>query len=126
MAPFASHFRMCAGQRKVRLLTVVELPDVPAVSIVTIGALLTQTALVNVVLFVTVVACLAGAFVAGRYMALHAWNRHVQSDQWETAQIVIERNIIAPTVGRMALIAVLAELARMHVLCAVTAAAIVG
>ena len=123
VAACASELRMRAGQRKMRFLRVIEFPNVPAVRVVAVGALFAESAFMDVVALMATIAFLAHAFVARARVTLRARHGNVKTDEWKTAQVVIERDIDSPPFRLVALFAILAELARMNVLRAMAAVA---
>ncbi len=114
MARRASQPGMRAGQRKVRLLAVVEPPDRPAVWCVAGAASAAKTA------FVMCVAVAAGTgsrcvLVGSRLVTLFAWNDGVLAEKWKAREIVVESHFFAPACLVMALLAGRPELACVRV-----------
>jgi hypothetical protein len=99
-----------AGKGEVRLLAVIELPYAPAIGRMTSSALVSEAAIVSVVRPMTVDAGFRRAFVRARDMALFAGNGDVETHQWEGREVVIERDINAPTGWDVALGAVRPQL----------------
>jgi len=111
MAAGASDFAVRAGEGEASFLSVVELPNIPAVRVVAVDALFAQGAFVYVVALMTAATILRDAFVARAHVTLHAGNGDVQSKQRKAAQIVIKRDFDSPALALMTLLAVFAELA---------------
>jgi hypothetical protein len=101
VAAGASQRLVCAGQRKIGLLTVVKVPDAPAVGGVATVAFLTQTALVHILCRVTAVASSSSRSEAEGTMTLCAADNIVQPQQRKIAQIMIEADITPPGLLRM-------------------------
>lgn len=109
-----------AGQGKMRLLRVIEVPLRPAIGRMTGLALFAQTAFVHILVRVTVVAAGTRVFEAQSGMALRTAHDPMQPKQWKFAQVVIELEPAPPRLLSMAPIARFAELAAMRILGAMT------
>jgi len=121
----AADFCVRTQQRKAGSRGVVELPDLPAVGCVTGGAVLAQRALVSIVLCVTAIAVLRGFLELLGQVTLPAGHHHVQPQQREAGQVVIERDIV-PADLRVALLALLAERASVGLVGSMARGAIGG
>src|SRR5215472_4880417 len=89
MAGLTSELAVRSAQRKSGLLTVIELPELPAVRRMAPRAVLAEVALVDVIFLMAVDALVPDVPVGTREMALLARHRHVQADQRELGQVVI-------------------------------------
>src|SRR5205823_5803873 len=115
VARLAGELAVRAAERKPGLLAVVELPQLPAVLRVAAVAVLAEVALVHIILLVAVDALVADLAILAGEVTLLARHRHVQTDQREFRQVVIEAHARAPALRRVALIALLAEAAGVHI-----------
>src|SRR5947207_2426248 len=115
VARLAGELAVCAAERKPGLLAVVELPQLPAVLRVAAVAVLAEVALVHIILLVAVDALVADLAILAGEVTLLARHCHVQTDQREFRQVVIEAHARAPALRRVALIALLAEAAGVHI-----------
>lgn len=123
MATGTIQLAMCAGERKFGGLVVIELPDVPAIRRMTTGAVLTEAAFVTILGLMTAVTIALGVLKLLREMALLARHRHMQTDQRKISEIVIKANVLTPTIGHVALLALRAKLTEVDVLGTMTTAA---
>src|SRR5258705_10300662 len=123
MAALARELRVRAIELEAGFLAVVEIPDAPAVRRMATRAIGAEAALVHVIALVAVDALRADVAVGPRDVALLAGHGDVQADERKARQVVIESHVLVPARGRVALRAVLAELARVHVARAVAAVA---
>jgi len=105
------------------LAIVVEAPAVPAVRIVAAGAIRTETPHVEIVPRVTAVALENRVVEAARGVALLAGHGRVKPEQGEARHVVLEEHLLGPTPLAVAAVAGLSELAPVHVVVAVAAAA---
>lgn len=117
----AGEFRVRANEGEVRFLAVVELPDAPAIRGMAARAVVAESPLVKVIRTVAVDAAFAGVLVSARHVTLLARHRHMQADEREGREVMVEIRIGAPSRRRVTLRAVDAELPGMHVRCTVTA-----
>jgi len=101
----AVKFVMCAGERELRRLVMVELPNIPAVRCMTARTLFTQATLVTILLLMAAIAIGLGVFKLLREMALLARHGNMQADQRKVAEVVIETDVLMPIVGDVALLA---------------------
>ena len=115
VAALAGHLRVGAGQCELRRLAVIELPQVPAVWGMARLAVTTERSLVAVVRRMAIDARLRRTLERGRAVAREARHGDVQSDQRECRKVVVELQVAAPGLHAMALRAVGAEPAGMHV-----------
>lgn len=115
---------VCAGEREMCLLAVVELPDAPAIGGVAAGAVAAQATFVKIIWPMAVDATGAGILVRARDVTLLARHRHVQADEREAGQVVIEVRAGTPALRRVTLSAVDSEFSGVDVAGAVTAEAI--
>src|SRR5438552_2274526 len=115
VARLAGELAVRAAERKSGLLAVGELPQVPAVLRMAALAVLAEIALVHVILLVAVDAFVADLAILAGEVTLLTRHRHVQTDQREFRQVVIEAHARAPALRRVALIALLAEAAGVHI-----------
>ena len=102
-------------QREARLLIVIELPDLPAVRVVTQPALRPEPPEMDVLLAVAAVACDARILVARRRVALLAGGDGVEAQQRETREIVLEEDAHGPTSLVVAGVAAAALLSSVNV-----------
>ena len=109
VAGLAGELAVRAGEGEAGLLAVVELPQAPAVRGVAAPTILAEIAFVNIVLAVAVDALLADLAIRACHVALFARHGDVQPDQREARQVVVEGDVRAPALGRVALIAAGAE-----------------
>lgn len=107
--------RVRARQGEMSFLAVVEFPDTPAVRRMAARAVLAETAFVHVVRAMAGVTIPPGVLVGARDVALLARHGNMQSDEWKVRQVVIEACAGAPAFRCMALSAVVAQLAGVHV-----------
>src|SRR2546429_2555554 len=115
VARLAGELAVRAAERKSGLLAVVELPQLPAVLRMAALAVLAEIALVHVILLVAVDALVADLAILAGEVTLLARHRHVQTHQREFRQVVIEAHARAPALRRVALVALLAEAAGVHI-----------
>lgn len=116
----ALHLGVPSGQRKMRLLRMVEGPLRPAVRRMTGLAFFSEAALVHIIVRMTVVARGACVLEIQGAVALRTTREAMQAKQGEFAEVVIEFQPGAPCLLRVALVAGLAELASMRILGAMT------
>src|SRR5579862_1375915 len=90
VASRAAEFCVRACERKAGLFAMVELPHAPAIRGVAVLALLSEAALVNIGLFMTLDACGVRYPEGLARMALLARNRNMQAKKRELRQVVIE------------------------------------
>jgi len=100
-------------------LGVIKAPSLPAIRIVAVRAIRPETAFVMLVL-VAGIAIQRRVLVRGRPVALLARHHRVAPDQGKPRKIVIERRGSAPAALAVTFLAVVAELALVFVVCAVT------
>lgn len=112
---------MRAGQREMRLLVVIELPQVPAIRRMAAVAMFAQPALMNIRFLVAVIAIRPGILELLRQMTLRTWHGDMQTHQRKISQIVIETNIATPGIRHMTLLAMFAQLTAVCILSAMTA-----
>src|ERR1700726_2704524 len=95
---------MSAEQRKVilRLLGMIENPQLPAVGRMAAFAFLAETALVHVIMRMTIVALHRGPIEGQRRVALRTAHHSVQPEQREIGEVVIEDDVGAPLLLTMA------------------------
>ena len=105
VAGLAGELAVCAGQSESSLFAVVELPQAPAVRGVAAPAVLAEIAFVHIVLAVAVDALLADLAIRACQVALFARHGDVQPDQREAGEVVVEGDVRALALGRVALIA---------------------
>lgn len=105
---------MSALQPEAGAGVVIEIPQAPAACVVAAFALRAQAALMHVILVVTRQAFRFGILVLRRGMTFPAFHRHVFSQQWKTGATVIEGGLF-PVLRAMALLALFALLAFVHV-----------
>jgi hypothetical protein len=113
-----------AIQNIVRLLTVVEDPQCPAIRVVASAAVGPEASTVLIVPFMTIDACFGGILVSGRKMAFFAWDYGMQANQWKARQVVIEEYLFTPRLLVVTVIALLSFLALVNVVIRMTAVAI--
>ncbi len=74
----------------------IEVPQLPAVGCVAGSAVLAQTSLVNIILCMTIDALLGGLLEPLRRVTLTASDNHMESEQREAREVVIESYIVPP------------------------------
>ena len=109
----AAHFCVRAQQWEAGVGCVVEVPHLPAVRVVALRTVLTQTAVVNIVLGMATDTFLRRVIKPLRGVALTACHDHVQADQWVLRLVVIEVHF-HPLRCRVALLALLAQCAAVR------------
>src|ERR1700676_4926774 len=109
-----------------RVLGMIERPHRPAIGGMTAVALLAEPAFVHVITRMAVDACRRRPIEGLRGMALRAADEAVQAEQGEIAQVMIERDIGAPSFLAMARFAPTAKLAAVRVFAAMAAGAVLG
>ena len=124
MAVGTSQFSVRAGERKMCLLVVIELPDRPAIGRVTALALGTQSAMMHILRGVAAIAVDGGSAERLAAMALRTTDDGVQSQQREVGQIVIELDAVRPTVLAVTVFATGRQLAAVRVLRVVAGGAV--
>ena len=107
-------------QGKSRFLAMVEVPLPPAVGRVALVTALPQGPLVDVHLLMTRKAVLVRVLIGSGRMALAAGDDDVLSEEGKLRQVVIEMDVVAPSLRRVTLSAVRAELAEMNITDAMT------
>jgi len=115
MAVAAAKTRVCARQRKVGLGCMFELPEIPAVRVVAVAALLAKLILVHVLGPVT-----AGAFMRRlperpRCMAFLARNADMQADQRKSRKVMVKPDLLAPAAFPVACQAIASHRALVYV-----------
>lgn len=108
VAVSAGHVLVTTGQRKTSAC-MIEQPAIPAVRVVTSGAIAAESALVDVPRRMAVDAAARGFVEDLRDMALLAGHRGMQADQREDGQAMIEEDVLAPLLLVMATGAIAAE-----------------
>ena len=101
MAGGALQLRVCAQQRKMRLLGVIKHPQRPAVGRMAVVAFLAQAALVNVIVRMALDALQRGLVEAQGRVALRAADDAMQSEQRVLGQVVVEDDVSGPRVLAM-------------------------
>ena len=107
--------RMRATQGKAGLLAVVKIPDCPAIGRMAGVALLAQPTLVHILLRVTIIAFARATVESLRAMALRATDHHMQAQQREFRQVMIEADFALPMILAVATVATGAELGTVRI-----------
>lgn len=116
MTQFAFKALVTAFQFISRLRVVIESPKLPTVRVMAHMALSPQSLFVHIIFCVTGVAIHGRIFERLRIVALAAGSDRMQSDQRKFGQVVIEFDIIPPTVLVMTAVARIALLAIVHII----------
>jgi len=124
MAVTAAEFSVCARQGEVGTGSVVELPEVPAVRVVTGRAVIAKLRLVYVLGPVTADALLRCIAKRTTRVAFLTGNPDVKADQREPRKVVVEFHVLAPVTLLVTRAAVASHPALMSVVNAVTASAV--
>lgn len=124
MALNAAQIPVAAVERKTGLLSVVEIPDRPAVRVVALVAGFAKHRCVSVVITMAADAIPWCVLECGRDMAFLAGGRGVETEQGEVRHIVIEYDVLAPSSGIVATCALLAFLSLVYIIVAVTVDAV--
>ena len=120
VALIAAQIPVFAVERKPGLLSVVEIPDSPAIRVVALVAGLPEHCLVFVVITMATDAILWCVLEGGRDMTLLARRRSVKAEKGEMGYIVVEDNAFAPRGFVVATLALFALLALVDIVVAVT------
>ena len=107
-----------------RFLLMIELPQRPATRRVATGTLFAEGPFVHIVMCVAIVATHGRAAVYERRVALRAANNAVQTEQRIPGQVVIERDIRAPSLLTMTDIAIASQLPAVWIFAAMAAGAV--
>jgi hypothetical protein len=120
----AAELCVCTGEREAGLFAVIEFPQAPAIGGVALLTFLAEASLVNIRVFVALIA--RGFRYPERLsrMALFAGNRNVQAEKRKFRQIVIEVDHRLPALWQMAVIARSAQPGAMDVARPMTAHAV--
>ena len=97
------------------------LPQPPAVGGVAASAVLAEIAFVHIVMAMAADALVVNIVILPCQVALLARDRHVQSHEREAREVVVERDVCAPALRCVALVAASAERAEVHIACLVAA-----
>ena len=124
MALNAAQTFVAAVKRKTGLLSVVEIPDRPAVRVVALVAGFAKHRFVSVVITMAADAIPWRVPECGRDMAFFAGGCGVETQQGEVRYIVIEYDVLAPSSGTVATRALLAFLTLVYIIVAVTVDAV--
>ena len=126
VTPRAGELFVGAVEGKSRFLAMVEVPLAPAVGRVALVTALAQGALVDVHLLMTRKAVLMRILISPGRMALAAGDDDVLPEEGELRQVVIEMDVVAPSLRRVTLSAVRAELSEMNITDAMTIGALLA
>jgi hypothetical protein len=126
MARRALQFGVRTLQSKMRLLGMIEHPQLPAVRRMTGFTFAAETSFVKVFMRMALAAGRGRAVEGQRCMALGAAHDSMQTKQRKAGQVMIEHEAGAPILLAVALIAGFLQLAAMRILAAMTAGAILG
>ena len=124
MALNAAQILMAAVERKTGLLSVVEIPDRPAVRVVALVAGFAEHRFVRVVITMAADAIPWCVLECGRDMAFLAGGCGVETEQGEVRHIVIEYDVLAPSGDTVATRTLLAFLPLVYIIVAVTVDAV--
>lgn len=118
VAVSATHFRVCAQQGETGVSGMIEVPHLPAVGRVAIAAVLTQSAIVDIVLHMTADTFLWRIVESLRRMALPAGHDDMQSRERILRLVVVEIHVF-PFGRVVALLALLTQRPAMSIIGAV-------
>lgn len=122
----AVQLRMCAGQGKACLSTMIEQPRPPVRRVVTVIALVAEAATVRVIVEMTRHARTVRIVIGRRRVTLITCNPGVGADQRKACDVVVEPDARCPAAWHVADFTTIAKLADMHIVDGVTATTILG
>jgi len=121
MAGQAIETGMTSRESEFGLGIVIETPELPAIGVVTNGAVASEPFLVDVPGRVAFCTFKRGILESGARVASLASRQGMQAEQRESRQVMVEKHRLPPTFGVMAFPALFALLASMHILLEMTA-----
>jgi hypothetical protein len=107
---------MCTIQLVIRVNVVLELPQRPAIRVMTRFAARTQAVFMHIIRLMTDIAFTRCRFVCRREVALFARRYGMQPEQWKPRHIVFETHL-APAVFVMAFLAAFPNLPAVYIIC---------
>lgn len=117
MTEVAIQFVMYAFQFVVGVFSVVEDPCLPIIGVVALSTIIAEATFVFfVVLLMAIVAFAGGILILVREVTLFARGDGVLTNEWELAEIVVKKEVVAPTFFVMTLLTLFTLLAAMHIL----------
>ena len=106
---------MCPIKLEVGILVMVEAPQIPAVGVMTLGAIRSQPGLVYVVIHMALQALLAGGFELLRQMTIITGDNGMQAGERKATHVMVKTQFRCPARGAVTAGAVLVCLPLVHI-----------